>query len=222
MSPMLSPIRAGTSNEFDDAGSPEHGGVAALVDASSDENIGAISSGDTIVRRPAQTMMSAAVTLNWPSPNGRIARTISEQIDSSPVAQEFEDEMLCQDISSSPCALVQHSSSSAAVSAGSDTDRKQVTEAAAALRIQASIRGMQGRMHAQQRRAAARHAANAQPTHEHPRVVCSTRRQLQFDAPTAADAEELEPVAKARAPTATTPYIRRPYLKCCHPLPPGH
>jgi hypothetical protein len=155
MSPMLSPIRADT---IDDVSSPEHGGVAALVEvevASLDDAIGTISSGDDEMdRRLTQQVISAPVTLTWPSPNGRIARSISEQIDSSPAAREFEDEML------------RH-----------DDERKEATEVAAAVCIQALFRGTRARAHAQQMR---RERETERAREQLPQAR-STRRQLQFD-----------------------------------------
>jgi hypothetical protein len=166
MSPMLSPIRADT---LDEVSSPEHGGVAALVEvASLDDAIGTISSGDEMLRRPTQQAMKAAVTLTWPSPNGRIARTISEQIDSSPAAQAFEDEMLRHGVHGSPRDTM-HRVSPAAVASGFDgsaAKRKQTTEAAAAVCIQASFRGRRGRAHVQQLREATTRAAEVQQRDE--------------------------------------------------------
>ena len=154
MSPMLSPIRADT---IDDVSSPEHGGVAALVEvevASLDDAIGTISSGDDEMdRRLTQQVISAPVTLTWPSPNGRIARSISEQIDSSPAAREFEDEML------------RH-----------DDERKEATEVAAVC-IQALFRGTRARAHAQQMR---RERETERAREQLPQARL-TRRQLQFD-----------------------------------------
>lgn len=189
MSPMLSPIRADT---IDEVSSPEHGGVAALVEvASLDHAIGTISSGDDETdRRLTQQVISAPVTLTWPSPNGRIARSISKQIDSSPAAQEFEDEMLRHD----------------------DGECKKATEVAAAVSIQASFRGTRARAHAQQRRRE-RVTERAREQVPQPR---STRRQLKFDDRAPMDAGGVPRMAQERQ----NPFVDRlpPLLaqsRCC-------
>ncbi len=184
MSPMLSPIRADT---IDEVSSPEHAGVAALVEvASLDEAIDTISSEDEMLRRPTQQAMTAAMTLTWPSPNGRIARTISEQIDNSPAAQEFEDEMLRHGVHGSPRSMM-HRVSPGLMGSGFDTTavkRKQMTEAtsAAAVCIQASFRGSRGRAHAQQLREASRRATDVQQRDDQP-TQQSTAVEMQVTDP---------------------------------------
>ena len=96
MSPMLSPIRATPSP----AGTPLHGnGSGALAEASAslDEAIATIDSEDDLnasVSDQDQLDQGAGPgMLTWPSPGGRVARTISDQIDNSPAAREFEADM---------------------------------------------------------------------------------------------------------------------------------
>ena len=221
MSPMLSPIRSDT---VDEVSSPEHGGVAALVEvASLDEAIDTISSEDEMLRRPTQPAMAAAVTLTWPSPNGRIARTISEQIDSSPAAQEFEDEMLRHGVHGSPRSTMHHVSPGVMGSGFDSTavKRKQMTEAssAAAVCIQASFRGSRGRAHAQQLREAPRHATEVQQREEQPLTQQSTAVEMQVTDPyPVAPLPENEHITEPQ-PVQTQGRSTRRQLQFDHPAP---
>jgi hypothetical protein len=200
MSPMLSPIRADGTVEggVDDvSSSPEHGGVSANAESASlDEAIDTISSGDELEAiigsggGGAATRTGGGGMLTWPSPNGRIARTISEQIDSSPAAREFEAEMLrseADDDAREGQHLVQaellRSEADDATAAEShvnaaelEEERRQQASGAAAVRIQAAARGRQGRARAQQQRdhaafasylPSAQHEPEQEPEPEH-------------------------------------------------------
>ena len=174
MSPMLSPIRATGEIAAD---GPQFGGAGFAATALEERDGHGAEEGEE-GPEPGQED-----GVNWPAPTSAIARSISEQIDSSSAALEFEAQV--EDEARESQAL---DSSGAAALAEAE---------ASAIRIQAMCRGRAVRAHLSMRPSAICTAVKPAPADSAMVVVVEDepaaavangnpiRRQLQFDAPAA-------------------------------------